>query len=71
MRVVIDTNVLVSGLLKQQGAEASVLNLIVDTTLTWCVSRAVLDEYRDVLTRPKFDYTPELVEHWLGFAAQA
>ena len=53
-RVVIDTNVLVSALLTDRGAEASVLDFVASGQLLWCVSEAVLAEYRLVLNRPKF-----------------
>lgn len=48
-RVVIDTNVLVSGILKQHGLEASVLHLIATNELTWCLSAPILEEYKRVL----------------------
>jgi predicted nucleic acid-binding protein len=38
IRVVVDTNVLVSVLLTEHGAEAEVLALIVADRLIWCVS---------------------------------
>jgi uncharacterized protein len=53
-RVVIDTNVLVSGIMKTRGAEAAVLDLISIGKLLWCVSPAILEEYAAVLARPKF-----------------
>ncbi len=56
IRVVIDTSVLVSALWTEHGAEASVLNLIVDGKLVWCVSENVLAEYAVTLNRPKFQH---------------
>lgn len=54
IRVVLDTNVLVSALLTQEGTEAAVLSRIIEGKLIWCVSEAVLAEYAAVLERPKF-----------------
>lgn len=51
---VIDTKVLVSALLNDQGAEAAVLFTVADNKLSWCVSPAILAEYEAVLRRPKF-----------------
>jgi len=68
-KVVIDTNVLVSGILKQHGSEASVLNLVAEKALTWCVSADIIDEYHDVLGRRKFDFDPAVVELWIEMAA--
>ena len=58
MRVVVDTNVLVSALLKQGGSEARVMSAIAGGKLAWCVSPAILAEYAQVLQRPKFASIP-------------
>jgi predicted nucleic acid-binding protein len=50
MKVVIDTNVLVSALLKTNGSEAGVLFAVDDKRLIWCVSPAILHEYAAVQT---------------------
>jgi len=68
-KVVIDTNILVSGILKQHGSEASVLNFVAENRLTWCVSAAIIDEYRAVLTRAKFDFHPAIIDLWMKMAA--
>jgi putative PIN family toxin of toxin-antitoxin system len=52
IRVVFDTNVLFSAVLKHVGVPAEILNLVTIGVLTPCVSDAVLAEYKDVLTRP-------------------
>jgi putative PIN family toxin of toxin-antitoxin system len=71
-RVVIDTNVPVSALLKQHGAEAAVLFAVADQKLTWCVSPDILREYESVLRRPKFAHVPEpYVRALLDLAAEA
>ena len=49
-----DTNVIVSALLNRGGSPAAVLALIVERRIKWCVSEAVIAEYREVLNRPKF-----------------
>lgn len=61
-RVVLDTNVLVSALLKPQGLEAQVLRFALSGHLTLCTSPAVLAEYAGVLSRPKFKLTPADVD---------
>jgi uncharacterized protein len=53
MRVVIDTNILVSACWKPDGLEAQVVDLAAAGKITACVSPAILAEYRDVLARPK------------------
>jgi uncharacterized protein len=57
-KVVIDTNVLVSALLKEHGAEAAVLFRVADKRLRWFISPPVLAEYKEVLGRPRFSRIP-------------
>lgn len=53
-RIVIDTNVLVSALLTERGAEAAGIALVYTGQALWCVSEPIIEEYRAVLARPKF-----------------
>jgi putative PIN family toxin of toxin-antitoxin system len=52
MRVVLDTNILISACWTPTGNEAQVVALA--GPLTFCVSPALLAEYRDVANRKKF-----------------
>lgn len=55
IRVVIDTNVLVSALLQPQGLPAQVLLVtIAGPTVRLCVSGEVYAEYEEVIGRPRF-----------------
>ncbi len=58
MKAVVDTNVLVSGLLKQGTPPAEVIADVVAGMLVVLYDRRILDEYRDVLARPKFAIDP-------------
>jgi uncharacterized protein len=58
-RVVLDTNVVVSALLKSQGLEDQVLRLALAGRLLLCTSPAVLEEYARLLPSPKFKLRPE------------
>jgi putative PIN family toxin of toxin-antitoxin system len=62
IRVVLDTNVVVSALLKPAGAEAAVLLLVLEGMVFVGISDAILAEYEDVLSRPKFKRPPEVVK---------
>jgi putative PIN family toxin of toxin-antitoxin system len=53
-RVVLDTNVVVSAHLKSEGYERHVLDLVLAGKLQLAASEAILAEYADVLSRPKF-----------------
>jgi putative PIN family toxin of toxin-antitoxin system len=54
IRVVVDTNVVVSALLRAEGNEQRVLRLALAGRFTWLVSQPIAAEYEGVLTRPKF-----------------
>jgi uncharacterized protein len=56
IRAVIDTNVLVSGLLSPAGNEALILLAIDRGLLRPCVSAKMMEEYAEVLARPKFAF---------------
>ncbi|MBN2417715.1 putative toxin-antitoxin system toxin component, PIN family [bacterium] len=56
MRVVIDTNVLVSGLLTPFGKAADILRLVTLDRITLCLDARILAAYRVALHRPKFGF---------------
>ena len=56
IRAVIDTNVLVSGLLSPAGNEALILLAINQGLVRPCCSEDILEEYAAVLARPKFAF---------------
>lgn len=53
LRLVIDTNVLVSAAIKPAGLQRTVLLLAITKPARWYVSRLILEEYREVLRRPE------------------
>jgi putative PIN family toxin of toxin-antitoxin system len=62
MRVVVDTNVLVSGLLSPFGPSAQIIRMVASGVLALCHDARILSEYRDVLLRPKFGFPKEAVD---------
>jgi putative PIN family toxin of toxin-antitoxin system len=54
LRIVLDTNVIVSGLLNPGGNPGRVLDLFLAGEVTLIVDDRILAEYRAVLRRPKF-----------------
>jgi putative PIN family toxin of toxin-antitoxin system len=53
IRVVIDTNILVSALLTSGGLPEAVITLATSGEVQWFASESVLAEYEDVLKRPR------------------
>lgn len=56
MRIVLDTNVLVSGLLSPFGPPAEVVRQVAAARLRLCWDVRILCEYREVLVRPAFGF---------------
>ncbi len=71
MRVVIDTNVLVSALLTPGRAAAKLLeaHVLVDDdgrSITLLLDERIVAEYREVLARPRFAFDSDLVDDLLA-----
>jgi putative PIN family toxin of toxin-antitoxin system len=62
IRAVIDTNVLVSGLLRSSGNEALIILAVHQGLVRPCFSAAIVEEYAAVLARPKFSFPAEEIE---------
>ena len=65
MIVVLDTNVIISGLLNPFGAPAAVLRLAASGIIRPAHDFRILTEYREVLSRPRFGFPSEAVEDFL------
>jgi len=61
MKVVIDTNVVVSANLSDEGLPAAILDLAANKAIRMFVSPAVLAEYEAVLRRPRLKLSPAAV----------
>ncbi len=62
MKVVLDTNVLVSGLLNPYGPPGQIVRLAAAGELQLCFDARILAEYREVLRRPAFPFRAEEVD---------
>lgn len=62
MKIVLDTNILVSGLLQPFGPSGQIVRLVAAGELVLCHDSRILAEYREVLFRKKFRFDPERVE---------
>ena len=61
MKVVLDTNVLVSAFLSPSGNAARILRLIIQGDVLIVLNESILAEYYEVLKRPKFELDMEAV----------
>jgi putative PIN family toxin of toxin-antitoxin system len=63
---VIDTNVVVSGLLNPHGPSARVLDAVLDGRVKLVYDARILAEYRDVLQRPRLKLAPDKITAFLN-----
>jgi putative PIN family toxin of toxin-antitoxin system len=54
MKIVLDTNVIVSGLINVEGAPAQIVNLLLNGRITLLYDSRILREYIEVLNRKRF-----------------
>ena len=62
MKIVLDTNVLVSGLLQPFGPSGQIVRLVASGELVLYHDPRILAEYQEVLLREKFGFDPARVE---------
>jgi putative PIN family toxin of toxin-antitoxin system len=62
VNVVVDTNVLVAGLLSPFGPPGEIVRMIATGTLHVCHDARILTEYDEVLGRPRFKFNPEHIQ---------
>lgn len=65
MKVVVDTNVLVSGLLSPFGPPGEIVRMIAGGSLYLCFDARILTGYTDVLKQPTFQFDAELIKIFL------
>ncbi|PSN14640.1 putative toxin-antitoxin system toxin component, PIN family [filamentous cyanobacterium CCT1] len=65
MKVVIDTNVLVSAVLRDRNPETVILFVLEQDDFAWIVSEEILAEYRNVLARPRLGIPDSIQRLWL------
>ena len=58
---VIDTNVLVSAMLKWDSVPGNIMELVFSGTIVPLLNEQIVKEYRDVLSRPKFHLTDMII----------
>lgn len=67
MKVVLDTNVLVSGMMTKGGACAIILDLLSDDRLIAALDGRMMNEYRRVCAEPRLHLVADAVRDFLHF----
>ncbi len=64
MRVVIDTNIIVSAILRDRAPEQTLQFVINSPEWEWIASPSIVAEYIGVLSRPKFKLPETVIQAW-------
>jgi putative PIN family toxin of toxin-antitoxin system len=64
MKIIIDTNVLVSAILKNRIPEEIVFCVVENSQFKWLASSEIIAEYKGVLSRSKFKLPPDILQRW-------
>src|SRR6266704_2611317 len=67
MNIVLDTNVLVAGLLSPFGPCGEIVRMVSSAELVLSFDARILTEYREVLVRPKFRFDKDKVDALLDY----
>ena len=70
MKIVLDTNVLVSGLLTPFGSSGEIVRMVSAGYLILQYDSRILLEYQEVLYRPKFQFDKEHIDTLLAYVIQ-
>ncbi len=70
MKIVLDTNVLVSGLLTPFGSSGEIVRMVSAGILILQYDSRILLEYQEVLYRPKFQFHKEHIDTLLAYVKQ-
>jgi putative PIN family toxin of toxin-antitoxin system len=65
LRLVLDTNIIVSAAMKPDGLQRTVFLLSITKPARLCLTTAILSEYRDVLSRPRLHIRKGLQQQFL------
>ncbi|MCT7950734.1 putative toxin-antitoxin system toxin component, PIN family [Ancylothrix sp. C2] len=71
MRIVIDTNVLVSAAVIGRNPEAVILFVVESPDCEWVVSAEILKEYKEVLSRSRLRLTESQQQRWFNILDSA
>ena len=67
MRVVVDTNVIVSALMNANGSPAKILSLIFNGSVIMRYDNRIIFEYSEVLSRKEFGFSADLINDMINF----
>lgn len=67
MNIVLDTNVIISGLLNPKGLPGKIINLLLAEKITLLFDNRIIEEYYNVLIRKKFGLSRNIVDPLIDY----
>jgi putative PIN family toxin of toxin-antitoxin system len=67
MKVVLDTNIIVSAFINPKGVPGEIISLILSKKITICYDNKIFSEYAEVLKKSKFNFDNMLIDEFLNF----
>jgi putative PIN family toxin of toxin-antitoxin system len=65
MKVIVDTNVLVSAILRDNLPERVIMWIVMQPVIEWIATAEIIQEYKEVLQRKKFNLPNNIIQRWL------
>jgi putative PIN family toxin of toxin-antitoxin system len=67
MKIVLDTNIIVSAFIKPKGIPGEIISLLLSKKITICYDNKIFSEYVEVLKKSKFNFDNILVDRFPDF----
>jgi putative PIN family toxin of toxin-antitoxin system len=67
MKIVLNTNIIVSAFINPKGAPGEIISLVLSKKITICYDNRIFSEYTEVLKKSKFNFDNILVDAFLDF----
>lgn len=64
MKVIVDTNVLVSAIIRDNIPEQTIMWIISQPVIEWIATAEIVQEYKEVLQRKKFRLPSDVLDSW-------
>lgn len=72
LHVVLDTNVIISTMIKKESIPGNIVTFCLKGILVPVLDQNILNEYKEVLSRPKFNFPEDIIKVFLsGLTSQA
>jgi putative PIN family toxin of toxin-antitoxin system len=67
MKIVLDTNIIVSAFINPKGIPGEIISLLLAKKITICYDNKMFSEYTEVLKKSKFNFNSTLIDEFLDF----